>query len=507
MGSAGRWAFRTLALVAVALAVGGLAGERPELVGAQDDGRPLIILATIDDALEPNDERYLERVLERAESRGATAVVIRLDTPGGLGSTMRDLAGQLLESHTPTVVYVSPSGAQAASAGTLVTVAAHIAAMAPGTNIGAASPVSGTGEDLPPTLRRKVDEDTTALVRSIASLRGRNAEAIEATVLEARAYTAEEALALNMIDRIAPDLESLLAAIDGEVVITAGGARRIETAGAELDRIGPSMVERLLEILTNPTVAYTLVLLGTYGVLYEIRDPGNFGPGVIGVLGLVLGFLGIGLLPANLTGVLLLVAGCALLLLESQLDGFGWAGIGAVICWLFAGFLLFGELFPEPTALDDPLEISQWVIGVFAGVTLGFIALLWALGRGGGKSEAFMGEAERRLLDREGAALETLSPSGAVEIEGERLVGMTEGEDIASGAAVRVTGIYAGGVVKVVRADDDAAILAMRTAPGRSASWHGSWRESWRSRAASLSLTRLWAQLRARRRSEHAGKE
>ena len=484
-----RRAWRCAGLLAAVLAIAGLAAAQLSPTGAQDDSEPVVILAQINDALEPNDERYLERVLEAAQSRGAAAVVITLDTPGGLGSTMRNLAGQLLEAATPTVVYVSPRGAQAASAGTLVTVAANIAAMAPGTNIGAASPVSGTGEDLPPTLRRKVDEDITALVRSIAALRGRNAEAIEATVLEARAYSADEALALNVIDRIAPDLETLLAEIDGELVETAAGPRRLATAGADLDTIGRSVVERFLEILTNPTLAYALVLLGTYGVLYEIRDPGNFGPGVIGVLGLVLGFLGIGLLPLNLSGLLLLVAGCLLLLLESQLDGFGWAGIGAVICWLFAGFLLVGELFPEPTALDDPLEISRWVIGLFAGVTLGFIALLWVLGRGGGKSEAFMAESERQVLDREGAALEALRPSGAVEIDGERWIGMTEGEDISAGAAVRVVGIYAGGVVKVVRADDDAAILAMRTAPGRAASW--------RDRAAELSLARVWARLRA----------
>ena len=489
MTTAGRRGLRIAALIAVGLAIAGGLGARLDSTGAQDDARRVVILAEINDALEPNDERYLERVLEDAESRGATAVVIRLDTPGGLGSTMRNLVGQLLEAATPTVVYVSPRGAQAASAGTLVTVAANIAAMAPGTNIGAASPVSGTGEDLPPTLRRKVDEDITALVRSIAALRGRNAEAIEATVLEARAYSADEALALNVIDRITPDLETLLAEIDGEVVETAAGPRRIESADAELRSVGRSLVERFLEILTSPSLTYALVLLGTYGVLYEIRDPGNFGPGVVGVLGLVLGFLGIGLLPVNLSGVLLLVAGCFLLLLESQLDGFGWAGIGAVICWLFAGFLLFGEIFPEPTALDDPLEISRWVIGVFAGVTLGFIALIWVLGHGGGKSEAFMTAAEQRVVGREGAAIERLAPSGEVEIEGERWVGMTEGEDIAAGAAVRVTGLYAGGVVKVAHAADETAILAMRTAPTRA--------DGWRGRAANLSLARAWARLRA----------
>ena len=428
-------------------------------------------------------------MLEAAESRGAAAVVITLDTPGGLGSTMRNLAGHLLEAATPTVVYVSPRGAQAASAGTLVTVAANIAAMAPGTNIGAASPVSGTGEDLPPTLRRKVDEDITALVRSIAALRGRNAEAIEATVLEARAYSAEEALALNVIDRIAPDLETLLAEIDGEQVGD-GGRPAAACNGGRGSGHDRTLDRRALS--GNPDQPNIGLRAGAAGNLRRaLRDSrsGQLRPGRDRRAGAGARLSRHRLLPLNLSGVLLLVAGCLLLLLESQLDGFGWAGIGAVICWLFAGFLLVGELFPEPTALDDPLEISRWVIGLFAGVTLGFIALLWVLGRGGGKSEAFMAESERRVLDREGAALETLRPSGAVEIDGERWIGMTEGEDISVGAAVRVVGIYAGGVVKVVRADDDAAILAMRTAPGRVAGWRG--------RAAELSLARVWARLRA----------
>ena len=132
-------------------------------------------------------------------------------------------------------------------------------------------------------------------------------------------------------------------------------------------------------------MTYALILLGTYGVIFEIRDPGNFGPGVLGVLGLVLGFSGIGLLPVNFTGVVLLVAGILLLLVESQLDGFGWAGLGAVICWILAGFLLFGEIFPEPSALDDPLEISRWVLAVFGTVTVSVIAMFWILGRGGGR--------------------------------------------------------------------------------------------------------------------------
>ena len=448
---------------------------------AQDDEPPLVLVMDIDGPIEPITERYLSRVIDQAESRGAEALVIRIDTPGGLISSMRNLAEQLLSSPVPTVAYVWPSGAQAASAGTIVTIATHIAAMAPATNIGAAAPVTGTGEDLPSTLRKKVDEDITALIRSIAGVRGRNYEAIERTVLEAKAYTADEALALDVIDHVAVDLDSLLNKIDGASVETTAGTRTLRTAGAQIDELGRSLVERFLDILTNPNVTYALILLGTYGVIYEIRDPGNFGPGVLGVLGLVLGFAGIGLLPVNFTGVLLLVAGIVLLLVESQLDGFGWAGIGAVICWVLAGFLLFGEIFPEPTALDDPLEISRWVLGLFGAVTVSVIAVFWILGRGGGKSEAFIPERERRLIAQSGTVVDILNPSGEILVGGEQFTAMTEGEDIGAGESVVVTGVYAGGVLKVVEP---------RQAPSELAS------RSWRDRVARFSLAYMIRQRR-----------
>ncbi len=450
---------------------------------AQDDEPPMVLVMDIDGPIEPITERYLSRVIGQAESRGAEALVIRIDTPGGLISSMRNLAEQLLNSPVPTVAYVWPSGAQAASAGTIVTIATHVAAMAPATNIGAAAPVTGMGEDLPSTLRKKVDEDITALIRSIAGVRGRNYDAIERTVLEAKAYTAHEALALDVIDHVVVDLDSLLNKIDGASVETTAGTRTLRTAGAQIDELGRSLVERFLDILTNPNVTYALILLGTYGVIYEIRDPGNFGPGVLGVLGLVLGFAGIGLLPVNFTGVLLLVAGIVLLLVESQLDGFGWAGIGAVICWVLAGFLLFGEIFPEPTALDDPLEISRWVLGLFGAVTVSVISVFWILGRGGGKSEAFIPERERRLIAQSGTVVDILNPSGEILVGGEQFTAMTEGEDIGAGESIVVTGVYAGGVLKVVEPGQASAELTSR---------------SWRDRIARYSLAHI-----IRQRREH----
>ena len=448
---------------------------------AQADEPPLVLVMDIDGPIEPITERYLSRVIDKAESREAEAIVIRIDTPGGLISSMRNITEQLLNSPVPTVAYVWPSGAQAASAGTIITIAANIAVMAPATNIGAAAPVSGTGEDLPPTLRKKVDEDITALIRSIAGARGRNYEAIELTVLEAKAYTADEALDLDVIDHVVVDLDSLLNVIEGAEVETSAGPRILRTAGAQIDELGRSLVERFLDILTNPNVTYALILLGTYGVIYEIRDPGSFGPGVLGVLGLVLGFAGIGLLPVNFTGVVLLVAGILLLLLESQLDGFGWAGIGAVICWILAGFLLFGEIFPEPSALDDPLEISRWVLALFGVVTVAVIALFWVLGRGGGKSEAFIPERERRLIAQSGTVVDILNPSGEILIGSEQFTAMTEGEDIGEGSSVVVTGVYAGGVLKVVGSDDAPVELTHR---------------SWRGRLARFSLAHLIGQRR-----------
>ncbi len=459
-----------------AVLLGTLALLLPHDSFAQDDEPPLVLVMDIDGPIEPITERYLSRVIDQAESRGAEALVIRIDAPGGLISSMRNIAEQLLNSPVPTVAYVWPSGAQAASAGTIITIAANIAAMAPATNIGAAAPVTGTGEDLPPTLRKKVDEDITALIRSIAGARGRNYEAIELTVLEAKAYTADEALALDVIDHVSVDLDSLLNKIDGAEVETTTGTRTLRTAGAQLDELGRSLVERFLDILTNPNVTYALILLGTYGVIFEIRDPGNFGPGVLGVLGLVLGFAGIGLLPVNFTGVLLLVAGIVLLLLESQLDGFGWAGMGAVICWILAGFLLFGEIFPEPTALDDPLEISRWVLAVFGAVTVSVIAMFWVLGRGGGKAEAFIPSQERRLITQAGTVVDILNPSGEIVVNGEQWTAMTEGDDLPEGASVVVTGVYAGGVLKVVEPDNATQQLA---------------RGVWRDRLAHVSLAHM----------------
>lgn len=455
---------------------------------AQEDEPPLVLVMDIDGAIEPITERYLKRVLDDAQSKEAEAVVIRVNTPGGYISSMRNLAEQLLNTPVPTVVYVWPSGAQAASAGTIVAIAAHVAAMAPATNIGAAAPVTGTGEDLPPTLRKKVDEDITALIRSIASLRGRDYDAIERTVLEAKAYTAEEALALNVIDYVSVDLDSLLNKIDGTEIETTSGPHILRTAGAQIDEVGRSLVERFLDILTNPNITYALILIGTYGVIYEIRDPGNFGPGVLGVLGLVLGFAGIGLLPVNLTGVLLLVAGIVLLLLESQLDGFGWAGMGAVICWIFAGFLLFGEIFPEPTALDDPLEISRWIMALFGGITVKVIALFWLLGRGGGKSEGFIPEPERHLIAQSGTVVDILNPGGEIIVNGEQWTAMTEGDDVPTGSSVIVTGVYAGGVLKVVEPGDATSAITRRTVSQR----------AWRDRAARVSLSHLIKQRKER---------
>ena len=430
----------------VLLAVGGASSSQ----AAGDH----VLMAKIDEALDPIDERYLERAIRKAEKDGAELFVLRLDTPGGFISSMRNMVEALLEAEVPTAVFVSPRGAQAASAGTLVTVAANFAVMAPGTNIGAASPVTGTGDDLPETLRKKVDEDTTALIRSVSVLRGRNADALEATVLEAKAYSADEAVAIGIADFIAGDIDELLLELDGRSVTILAGEVTLATAGLDVREVSKNPLERFLDIITNPTIAVILIQLGTLGLIYEMRDPGNFGPGVFGVLGLGLGFAGLGFLPVNLAGVLLLAAAALLLFIETQLEGFGWAGIGSILAFIFGAFMLFGGLFPEPEALDDPLSVSPIAIGVLSGLAAAFVALMfWATRGGEGLPHGYVTDAEGELVGSAGRAVSDLMPTGTVRVGTQEFTATSDQHDVREGQEVRVLATYAGGVLKVIRAD------------------------------------------------------
>ena len=270
-------------------------------------------------------------------------LIIRLDTPGGLLTSTRDIVELLLDSPVPTAVYVSPSGAQAGSAGTFITAAANFAVMAPGSNIGAATPVSGTGRDLDETLASKVENDAAALIRSIAQERGRNAELLEATVREAASYSAREAVDGKVVDFLAEDIAGLLARIDGMTADTGEGQVILETVGIATRDLDKSFLENLLEFLSNPNVSFLLFTLGGLGIIIELFNPGLLVPVIVGVICLILAFVGVGNLPVNWAGVALILLAIVLGAAEVAVAGFGVLGVASVVSLIIGGLLLFAQ--------------------------------------------------------------------------------------------------------------------------------------------------------------------
>ena len=390
-------------------------------VGAQS---PYIAVATIDGPIDIVATGYLERVIDEAWDTDAVLLVVRLNTPGGLADSTRDMVGLLLESRVPVAVYVSPAGSQAASAGTFVTAAAHFAVMAPGTNIGAASPVTAGGEDVPATLSKKINEDTQAFIRSIAEQRGRDAAALEATVTQARSYTAGEAENAGIVDFLADDLDDLLRQVDGAEVETASGMRQVDVTGLQVRQLDPSGVERFLGLLANPGLALILLVAGGFGLLVEFSAPGLGVPGILGAVALALAFTGLGQLPVNWLGVLLIVGALGLAVLEIQAAGFGLFGASAVAAFIVGAFLLVGDAFrvPEIDIPEIEIGVSPWLIGVLGGVFAAVIAVLaWALrsDRRRAGSSYVSPTARDALIGQLAEVTRTLDPRGEVQVVGE----------------------------------------------------------------------------------------
>ena len=250
--------------------VGGLVGTALAQTQA-----PHVLVLKVDGVINPVKERLIQRAIQRAEDDEATLLVIELDTPGGLLDSTRKIVEGMLATNTPTVVYVSPRGARAGSAGTFITAAAHFAVMSPASNIGAATPVSGAGEDLPETLANKVTNDAAALIRSIAQERGRNADKLEETVRQAASFTAMEAVELNVVDFIAEDLEDLLAQLDGQTVATNSGTLTLDTRDLQQRRVSKTFLEHFLEFISDPNVTFILITIGGLGIVIELFNPGT----------------------------------------------------------------------------------------------------------------------------------------------------------------------------------------------------------------------------------------
>lgn len=373
---------------------------------------------------------YIERGIEQAEERNATAVIIQLDTPGGLDTSMRDIVQDIVNSRVPVVVYVSPSGARAASAGVFITIAAHVAAMAPNTAIGAAHPVSiGTeGEQtISETMQEKVVNDAAAYIRSIAEAHGRNIEWAEKAVRESVSATEQEALQLNVIDMVAPDLDTLIAQIDSRQVTLLGGAVvTINTHGATITHSPMTAMENFLYAISDPNIAYLLLSIATLGIMAELYSPGLIFPGVIGAICLLMAFFSLGMLPVNYAGILLIILAFGLFIAEIFTTSFGLLTAGGIVSLVLGSLVLFkgGPLF----------QVNPWLIGSIVIIVAGFFILVVSQVIKTHHIQATTGWEE--LINKPAVVKVALSPEGMVLFRGERWTAVSEEGNIPVGEEV-----------------------------------------------------------------------
>jgi membrane-bound serine protease (ClpP class) len=308
-----------------------------------------VALLTIDGAVGPANADYVVHGIARSASLGHQLVILKMDTPGGLDTAMREIVKAILVSPVPVATYVAPSGARAASAGTYILYASHVAAMAPGTNLGAATPVEiGIGDkasDASPMARKAVN-DAAAYLRGLAQMRGRNADWAERAVRESVSLSAEEALKQHVIEVVAPDVASLLAQLDGKTVTVLGQARRLETRGALAVEFAPDWRTRLLAAVTHPSVALILMTIGIYGLIFEFMSPGYVAPGVIGAICLLLALYALQLLPVNYAGLALVILGLMLMVAEAFLPSFGALGLGGIVAFVAGALMLIDTDIP-----------------------------------------------------------------------------------------------------------------------------------------------------------------
>jgi len=304
-----------------------------------------IIAIKTEGVVNPVMAEYILKNIDEAEKERAEALVIELDTPGGLDTSMRSIVKRITASEVPVIVYVSPGGARAASAGVFITLAAHIAAMAPGTNMGAAHPV-GVGDKMDKTMSEKATNDAAAYIRSIAEKRRRNSEWAEKAVRESVSITETEALKLKVIDIVAPDLKTLLEEVDKKEVETSSGKHVLNTKDIKVVHKEMGVRHKILDFISDPNVAYLLMLLGFYGIFFEMTNPGAIFPGVFGAIALILAFYSFQTLPVNYAGLLLIVLAIIMFILEIKITSFGVLTLGGIISMLIGSLMLFESPFP-----------------------------------------------------------------------------------------------------------------------------------------------------------------
>ena len=387
---------------------------------------------TADGTVNPVMDRYIDRGIDAAEKEKAGAVVIRLDTPGGLVSSTEEIDKRIIDAKVPVIVYVWPQGGRAASAGTFITYASHVAAMAPGTEIGAATPIDASGGDIEGDLGNKVKEDAAAKIRALAELRGRNAEFAEAAVFEGKSVTATEALELGVIEFVAEDLDDLLAQVDGQKVALASGEVTLATADSRVVYNNTNFIEDFLNIIANPNIAFLLLSLGSLGIFIELVNPGTIFAGVFGVISLLLGFFALSVLPFNWAGVALILFAFILFGLELFITSHGILGIGGAIALVLGGLILTSDNPPE-------FQVSRWLVfGLAAFLALFSIFIAINLVRIRGMPAQTGVET---IVGKRAVARSALEPQGFVFMDGEYWAAEAEDGEVKPGENVIVTAI------------------------------------------------------------------
>ncbi len=392
-----------------------------------------VVVITADCAIHPACADYIHSGIEKAIEENAECLIIKLNTPGGLLKSTRVIVTDLLESSIPVVVYVSPSGSQAASAGVFITMAGHIAVMAPGTNIGAAHPVSLQGVQ-DSIMMEKATNDAAAFIRTISEKRNRNIEWGEDAVRKSLSITETEALELNVIDFIAKDLDELLKIIDGEEVELQSGKKILNTKDAEIIILEMTFAQKMLSILSDPNIAYILLMLGIYGLFFELYNPGAIFPGVIGGICLILAFYSMHTLPINYAGLALIIFAIILFVLEIKVTSYGILSVGGVISLALGSMMLI-----EEESVLEAMAISMELIILVVVLTAAFFLFAISLGIKAQKRKPTTGQ--EGIVGESGTAFTTLNPHGKVKVHGEIWIAEAEEDIIKKGESVLVTAI------------------------------------------------------------------
>ncbi|MDR5709639.1 MAG: nodulation protein NfeD [Armatimonadota bacterium] len=396
--------------------------------------RPRVYLLRVEGIISPATAIYIQRGIREAERAGAEALVVELDTPGGLMTSMDQITKAILASPVPVIVYVSPPGARAGSAGVFILYAAHVAAMAPTTNVGAATPVFAGGGDQQETenqraLQRKVTEDAVARIRTLAHHRGRNAEWGERAVREAASIPAEEAVRLRVVDLLARDVRDLLNRVDGRVAEVRGERVTLTTRGAETVHLGMDLRERMLDLLADPNIGLILLTIGIYGIIFELNNPGAIFPGIVGAIALVLGLTSLAILQVNYAGLALIGLAVLLFLADLFIPGHGILSVGGVISFILGAILL--------TSNQEPyLRLSVELAVAIALLSAAFF--LFAVGAGLRAQRRRPATGREALLGAVGEARSELAPQGVVFVQGELWTAESVDGRIPEGSRVRV---------------------------------------------------------------------